>query len=115
MWVSSSWAAASIASVGAGFRWRMPAARTRATGERESSPNARASSQLPAAASISSCSVSLEWRRRHQNSPRSMTTASEVIEQQRRGIMTGPPLMRRAIIVDTSTSFTSVCRSRARR
>jgi hypothetical protein len=84
-------AAASIARVGAGFRCWIPAASTRATGERESSPSFPASVHSPLAARARTSSGSRLRPRRHHVQARSMTTASARMEQAASGIMTGPP------------------------
>jgi hypothetical protein len=91
--------AASIARAGAAFRSRIPAASTRAPGDREASPTRAASSHLPAPASSRTRSGSASRAVRHQNHPRSSTTERARTEQARRGTITGPPLARRATIV----------------
>ena len=86
----------SMASVAAGLRWRMPAASTRAAGEREVSPRRHASSQWPPAARASTASGSALRARPRQVQARSRITASATTEQAARGIITGPPFTSRA-------------------
>src|SRR5258705_575792 len=69
----------------------MPAASTRATGERDSSPSFQASVHSPLAARARMISWSRLRPRRHHVQARSMITASARPEQAASGIMTGPP------------------------
>src|SRR6185369_349563 len=76
----------------------MPAASTRAAGEREASPRRQASSHLPPAARASTTSGSVLRPSPRQAHARSRITARATMEQAASGIMTGPPLTSRARI-----------------
>ena len=100
---------ASIARVGAGFRCWIPAASTRAAGERDASPSFQASVHSPFAARVRTTSGSRLRPSRHHMRARSRMTARAMTEHAASGIMTGPP--RASTAIDPSHRWTPETRA----
>ena len=98
---TSAWAATSNALGREGFRCSRPAVKTRAVGKSTFLPSSVALANSRRWTSCSSSSTGPRDRALCQKMMRSMTTASEMIEQARSGTITGPPLMRMPIKSNT--------------